>query len=344
VTGTYIPIPPISGCTTTSCPILCVDPDDRAREETADALRAAFEAPGPSIDIVTAGTVAEADAALTTDTAAVITEYTLPDGTGCDVIRAARDTCPDAGCVLYTDTDPDTIDTDELRGSITEYVGKGSAFGADRLTQLIRTTVETRSQTTYPVPQTETERLAALRSYGLDSESDGLDSESDGLDSEGDGLDSEELVSSLERITDVAAAYFDAERASVNIIGEHSQDFLACYGDVTEWEAMDREDSICTFTILEDSGVMTVEDVTKDPRFESRSETLLEMGIHAYIGANLVTPSGLAIGSLCVYDDEPRSFSPADEAYLRDLAAVAMELIELRTDQAATAAADGGSR
>ena len=224
--------------------ILCVDPDDRARGETADALRAEFEAPGPSIDIVTAGTVAEANAALTTDTAAVITEYTLPDGTGFDVISAARDTCPDAGCVLYTGTDPSTIDTDELRGSITEYVGKGSAFGADRLTQLIRTTIETRSQTTYPVPQTETERLAALRSYGLDSEGDGLDSEGDGFDSEGDGLDSEELVSSLERITDVAAAYFDADQASVNIIGEHSQDFLACYGDATEWEAMDREDSI----------------------------------------------------------------------------------------------------
>jgi CheY-like chemotaxis protein len=317
--------------------ILCVDPDDSARGETVDALRAEFDAPGPSIEIVTAGTVAEADAALTTDTAAVVTEYTLPDGTGFDVIRAARDTCPDAGCVLYTDTDPDTIDTDELRGAITEYVGKGSVFGADRLTQLIRTTVETRSQSSYPVPQTETERLAALRSYGLDSEGDGLDSEGDGLDSEG-------LVSSLERITDVAAAYFDADQASVNIIGEHSQDFLACYGDAKEWETMDREDSICTFTILEDAGVMTVEDVTADPRFESRSETLLEMGIHAYIGANLVTPAGLAIGSLCVYDDEPRSFSPADEAYLRDLAAVAMELIELRTGADATAVTDGGRR
>jgi len=321
--------------------ILCVDPDDDARTETVDALRAEFEAPGPSIEIVTAGTVAEADAALTTDTAAVVTEYTLPDGTGFDVITAARDTCPDAGCVLYTDVDPDTIATDELRGAITEYVGKGSAFGAERLTGLVRTTVETKPQTTYPVPQTEAERLAALRSYDLDSEDDGRDSEDDGRDSEDDGLDSEGLVSSLERITDVAAAYFDADQASVNIIGEHSQDFLACYGDAEGWEAMDREDSICTFTILEDRGVMTVEDVTEDPRFESRSETLLEMGIRAYVGANLVTPAGLAIGSLCVYDDEPRSFSPADEAYLRDLAAVAMELIELRTGPAA---ADGGRR
>ena len=121
--------------------ILCVDLDDDVRTETVDALRTEFEAPGPSIEIVTAGTVAEARAALTADTAAVVTEYALPDGTGFDVITAARDTCPDAGCVLYTDVDPDTIDTDELRGAITEYVGKGSAFGAERLTGLVRTTV-----------------------------------------------------------------------------------------------------------------------------------------------------------------------------------------------------------
>ena len=91
---------------------------------------------------------------------------------------------------------------------------------------------------------------------------------------------------------------------------------------------MDRQDSICTFTILEDE-VMTVEDVTEDPRFESRSEELLDLGIRAYMGANLVTEAGLAIGPLCIYDDRPREFSPADEAYLSDLAALATDLIKL---------------
>jgi GAF domain-containing protein len=81
--------------------------------------------------------------------------------------------------------------------------------------------------------------------------------------------------------------------------------------------------------------VMTVPDVTEDPRFESRSDTLVEMGIRSYMGANLVTPSGLAIGPLCVYDDEPRSFSAADEAYLQTLATTAMDLIELHTERVA---------
>ena len=129
-------------------------------------------------------------------------------------------------------------------------------------------------------------------------------------------------------MTDLAAEHFDVDIASINIINEHSQDFLSCYGGTQEWESMDREDSICTFTILEDE-VMTVEDVTEDPRFESRSEELLDLGIRAYMGANLVTEAGLAIGPLCIYDDRPREFSPADEAYLSDLAALATDLIKL---------------
>ena len=286
--------------------ILCVDPDDGDRAETAERIRRDLADLDPVVE--TAASLADAETALTTETAAVVTEYAFPDGTGLDLIRSATDVCPDAGTVLYTDTDPDTIDTSELRGSLTEYVGKGSVFGADRLTRLVRTTVESRAQASYPLPQNETERLAALQSYDLDAPG---------------------LSASLNRVTDLAAEHFDVDTASINIINDHSQDFLACYGEAQGWEPMDREDSICTFTILEDDDVMTVEDVTDDPRFESRSEGLLDLGIHAYMGANLVTASGLVIGPLCVYDDRPREFSSADEAYLKDLAALAMELIEL---------------
>jgi GAF domain-containing protein len=298
--------------------ILCVDPDDTARAETVETLR--DELTGVDTVFQTAGRLAEAEQLLTRDTDMLITEYTLPDGTGFELIERARDTCPDAGCILYTDTDPDTISTDELRGAITEYVGKGSVFGAERLTQLIETTIETKPQRSYPVPQDEDERLAALQSYDLDDPA---------------------LESSLDRITDLAASHFGVSQASINIINEHSQEFLACYGSASEWETMDREDSICTFTILEDEGVMAVEDVTEDPRFESRSGGLLDLGIHSYLGANLVTSNGLVIGPLCVYDDEPRSFSHEDKMYLKKLSSVAMDLIELHARLNADAGNEG---
>jgi GAF domain-containing protein len=293
--------------------ILCVDPDDESRGETVAALREELADLDPAIE--TADGVAAATDRLTKDTAAVITEYDLDGGTGFDVIEQARDVSPDAGVVLYTDTDPDMIDSARLQGEIIEYVGKGSVFGAERLADLLRTTIENKTQSTYPLPQTEDERLDALRSYDLDDPA---------------------LLDSLDRITDLAAQHFDVAQSSINIITDHSQNFLACYGNAEQWGSTDREDSICTFTILEENNVMTVPDVTEDPRFESRSDTLVEMGIRSYMGANLVTPSGLAIGPLCVYDDEPRSFSAADEAYLQTLATTAMDLIELHTERVAT--------
>jgi CheY-like chemotaxis protein len=295
--------------------ILCVDPDADARAATVEHLRSELTDLDPTFE--QASSLADARQAVSDDLNAVVTEYDLGDGTGFDLVTAVRDAAPDAGCILYTNADPDGIDTDELRGAITEYVGKGSVFGTERLARLLRTTLERKTQTSYPLPQDERERLAALQSYDLDDP---------------------ELLASLDRITDLAAAHFDVTRASVNIISERSQEFLACYGGASDWETMDREDSICTFTILEDDDVMTVEDVTEDPRFESRSETLLDMGIRAYMGANLVAKTGLVIGPLCIYDDEPRSFSAADEAYLRDLAAVAMDVVELysRLDEGET--------
>jgi len=300
--------------------LLCVDPDDVTRSETVERL--GTELADLDLTVDSCATLRDAERALRSETVAVITEYDLPDGSGLDLVRAARDVCPDAGCILYTDTDPDTIDTTDLRGSLTEYVGKGSLFGRDRLTKLVRTTVETRSQASYPVPQTEGDRLAALRSYDLNREG---------------------LQASLDRLTDLAATHFDVEIASINIIEEHSQEYLACYGATAEWDPTDREDSICTFTILEDDGVLVVEDVTEDPRFDSRSETLIGMGIRSYMGASLVAESGLALGSLCVYDEQPRSFSSADEDYLRKLAATAMEFIELHTELEAAAEAMEGS-
>lgn len=302
--------------------ILCVDPDETERARTVEQLRTELT----ELDAVfeTADGLEDASGLLDDGpVACVVTEYALPDGTGFDLITDVQDRFPDAGCILFTAIDPDSLDTNSLTGAIIEYVGKESVFGTQRLARLVRTTVEQRTQASYPLPQNEEERLAALQTYDLDDPA---------------------LKSSLDRITDLAAEHFEVDIASINIINEHSQNFLACHGRTSEWEAMDREDSICAFTIIEDD-VMTVEDVTEDPRFESRSESLLDLGIHSYMGANLTTSNGLVIGPLCIYDDEPRSFSAADEAYLADLASVAVDLFELHSRlDGATAVTDGGDR
>ena len=54
--------------------------------------------------------------------------------------------------------------------------------------------------------------------------------------------------------------------------------------------------------------MLVIEDVAKDPRF-ANNPFLIENGIRFYAGAPLRSSSGFAIGSLCVIDTKPRSFS-----------------------------------
>jgi len=285
--------------------LLIVDPDPADREATVDHLRAELADLDPAVDGV--GSVGGATTALDGATyEAVVTAHDLPDGTGIDVVDAASETSPDAGCVLYTDTQPAEIDTARTSGRVVEYVDR-SVFGADRLAELLRTTVVERTQASYPLPDDESRRVAALRSYDLDADA---------------------LAAALDRVATLAATHFDVDRASVNVVGEHRYDFLGTHGEASEWATMDREDSICTFTILEDDGVMTVSDVAEDPRFASRAETMTDMGVRSYLGASLRVDADIRIGSVCVYDDEPRAFDDDDRAYISELADLAADLVE----------------
>lgn len=285
--------------------VLCVDPDPSDREATVEGLSSTADRFDLSIQAV--DTVEAAQRVL--DESAVdclITEYDLEDGSGIDLIRTVRNRRPDTGCILYTDRIPAEIDTAGAELTITEFLQKDTPRALDRLAELVETIISENTQTSYPVPQDEQRRRSALRSYDLESE---------------------RLEAALKRITDVAAAGIDTPLASVNIIEEHSQEFLVCHGVDDHWESIDREHAVCTFTIMEDSGVMAVEDLAADPRFANDTE-LQGFQFRSYLGATLRTPAGLAIGSLCVYDEEPRRFSDDEQAFLRSLADVTMDLIE----------------
>jgi GAF domain-containing protein len=65
--------------------------------------------------------------------------------------------------------------------------------------------------------------------------------------------------------------------------------------------------------------VIVSEDVTEDPRF-TNNPLVLEKGIRFYAGAPLRTSTGLALGSLCVIDMEPRKFSDEERIRLQNMA------------------------
>ncbi|MFB6282220.1 MAG: GAF domain-containing protein [Haloferacaceae archaeon] len=282
--------------------VLCVDADADERAATAAALReAGFAA-------TAAGSLADARPALDADLDCVVTEATLPDGTGPELVADARAANRDVAGILFTDAEYGEVDTGE--GEVVEVVYKDRPDARERLVRAVEATLAGRTQADYPLPDDEDERLAALATYDLDDPG---------------------TRRALDRLTALAVERFGIEMASVNVIAEDEQRLLSCEG--IDLDDRPRGASVCTFTILDD-GVTVVEDLRADPRFENVTE--LHGAFRAYAGAPVRTPAGHAIGTFCVYDDEPRSFTPAELADLERFAAEVAEQFELRRRLAAS--------
>ncbi len=141
-------------------------------------------------------------------------------------------------------------------------------------------------------------------------------------------------VMALDPFVDMTARMFDCPAAAVNIIGDEKVCLVSSTGIDTYNDA--RDFSFCAHTILQDE-VLVVEDATLDVRFHDNP--LVGDGlIRFYAGVPLRTPSGHALGALCVIDSEPHAhFSHADRARLRAMATTVMDKLELRRLQAGPA-------
>jgi GAF domain-containing protein len=292
----------------TGLTVLYVDLDESRRAETVEQLAET----APESSPVPAASVEAAEELLRERAVdCVVTEYDLGDATGFDLAERVRELRPSAGCIVYTATDHETLATDDFETTVAEYVDRDEPNAYQQLWDTVEFTTTLRAQTAYPVPQDEQARLDALEAYDLDPE---------------------DLSAEVERITDLAAQHFDVPLASVNMIKEHSQEFLACHG--ADWTPTSREESICTYAIVEDGDVTVIEDVNDDPRFE-HNEALDDLGIRFYAGADLTTTRGLTIGTLCIYDETLREFSADDREFLATLADVTIDLIELHHEATA---------
>ena len=152
-----------------------------------------------------------------------------------------------------------------------------------------------------PIPPNEAQRLRALRELLI-------------LDTQPEAR--------FDRITDFAASEFGVAIALVSLVDENRQWFKARTGT----EACDtaRDISICGHAIM-GSEVFVVEDTARDPRFADNPLVTGDPFIRFYAGAPLILPDGMAVGTLCVIDTEPRIFSRIDQAILSALRDVAVE-------------------
>lgn len=121
-----------------------------------------------------------------------------------------------------------------------------------------------------------------------------------------------------------AQALFGVPIALVSLISETEQWFKGKCG--LDAPGTPREVSFCTYTILSDK-VMVVDDATYDERFAANPLVTGEPHIRFYAGAPLVLRPGIHLGSLCIIDLVPRSFSREQQEQLRNLAQVIVALL-----------------
>ncbi|MBJ6126056.1 AI-2E family transporter [Microvirga splendida] len=134
---------------------------------------------------------------------------------------------------------------------------------------------------------------------------------------------------SFDAIAKRVAEAFGAPIALVSMITDEQQLMPGAQGlppDLDASRQVPREESVCGHVVATDE-VIVSEDVTKDPRF-TNNPLVLEKGIRFYAGAPLRTSSGLALGSLCVIDMQPREFSDADRVRLQEMADSLMAQLE----------------
>lgn len=134
--------------------------------------------------------------------------------------------------------------------------------------------------------------------------------------------------SRFDRIVRLAADIFHVPMAYISLVEKDRQWLKSKIG--IETTQTERSISFCTHTI-KGSDPLVVLDAAEDARFADNPLVIGPPFIRFYAGAPLATTRGYRLGSLCIADIEPRkSFSNADCRVLEELAALAVEQLELR--------------
>lgn len=132
---------------------------------------------------------------------------------------------------------------------------------------------------------------------------------------------------SFDRLVAIASHICGTPIALMTLVDERRQWFKARMGiDIAE---SPRSIAFCAHAIQSDD-VMVVENMLEDARF---ADTPLVSGapdVRFYAGAPLLTQDGHRLGTICVLDRKPRSLSAEQRARLADLAAIAVDEMELR--------------
>ncbi|GGP37478.1 GAF domain-containing hybrid sensor histidine kinase/response regulator [Shewanella saliphila] len=128
----------------------------------------------------------------------------------------------------------------------------------------------------------------------------------------------------FDHMTRFVQTYFNVPICLVSLIDDDRQWFKSKQGlDVCE---TGRDESFCGHAI-HSSDVFVVEDTLSDPRFADNPLVTDKPNIRFYAGYPLQTAGGHRIGTLCIIDSTPRTFSYRDKQHLQDFGKIVEGLI-----------------
>lgn len=152
-----------------------------------------------------------------------------------------------------------------------------------------------------PIPDNEDDRLQALRALLI------LDTPPE---------------ERFDRIVAFAAEEFGVSSARVSLVDSERQWFKAAHGEA-QGESP-RETSFCGHAIMKDTP-MVVPDAAQDPRFADNPIVTGPPHIRFYAGAPLTLPTGQNVGTLCIFDSQPKDMDRVGLAILTSLRDLVVE-------------------
>lgn len=164
-----------------------------------------------------------------------------------------------------------------------------------------------------PIPPDDDERLAALHALQL------LDTDSEPV---------------FDRITAKLARVFEVPIALLSLVDRDRLFFKSHTGlpeDLARSRQAPRDVSVCGHVVAKNE-VTVIEDLARDRRFAS-NPWIKERGLRFYAGVPLRAPGGQPIGSLCLLDIKPRTFTERDRRHLQEYAGEIMEEFARRAPQ-----------
>ncbi len=163
-----------------------------------------------------------------------------------------------------------------------------------------------RPQEDFPVPEDEKERLEALRRYDI-------------LDSPREPV--------FDRLTETAAKAFNVPIALLCMVNGDRQWFKSYTG--VDFRETERSCAFCNY-VLTQKNTTVIPDATEDPRVADNRLVVEEPHVRFYAGAPIQEENGHVLGTLCLLDQEPRSFSEREMDVLELLALECYSQMKLR--------------